>query len=273
MTIDEMREKKRELGYTYEQLSELSGVPLGTVQKIFSGHTKSPRYDTIRALEKVLGDYDEYQWEMREQNIKYAVESGQKGIPGSHKKQGEYTLEDYYALPDDRRVELIDGVIYDMTAPSFVHQQVCGLITGSIQQYIFRKGSKCVVSQAPTDVWLDMDDKTMVQPDVLVICDRDKLEIKRTKGAPDFVVEVLSPSTRGKDMRIKTGKYMNAGVREYWLVDLKHRRVIIHDFEQDDLVSVFTFEEKVPIMITGGELQIDLPEIKAYLDDLFGDSW
>ena len=102
MTVSEMRKRKKDLGYTNEKISELSGVPLGTVQKIFAGVTDSPRYDTLQALEKIFVK----EWGMLMESVTaYQV-----------KRQGEYTLEDYYALPDERRVELIDGVIYDMSA-------------------------------------------------------------------------------------------------------------------------------------------------------------
>ena len=105
MTVEEMRMKKKELGYTNEKISELSGVPVGTVQKIFAGVTSTPRYDTLMALEYI---FDERNNHVSESVTPYQV-----------RKQGEYTLEDYYALPDERRIELIDGVIYDMSSPIF----------------------------------------------------------------------------------------------------------------------------------------------------------
>ena len=108
MTIQEMLKRKTELGYTYAQLSELSGVPVGTIQKIFSGVTSSPRYETLRALEQVLKEPENSY--LCEEQVAYKV-----------KKQGEYTLEDYYKIPDERRVELIDGVIYDMSSPTSAH--------------------------------------------------------------------------------------------------------------------------------------------------------
>ena len=105
MTLEEMKKRKKELGYTNEQISELSGVPLGTVQKVLSGVTETPRYDTLHALENVLGKKE------RPFNEAMMVRESAPYYVG--KKQGEYTLEDYYALPDEQRVELIDGVFYD----------------------------------------------------------------------------------------------------------------------------------------------------------------
>ena len=126
MTIQEMNERKKELGYSYERLAELSGVPVGTVQKVLGGITKSPRYDTLYALERVLSPYQPMM--VRESVAVYG-----------EKRQGEYTVEDYFALPDERRVELIDGVIYDMASPNLVHQTIAGEIYAKIREYIRKK--------------------------------------------------------------------------------------------------------------------------------------
>ena len=262
MKITEMLERKKELGYTAKQIAELSGVPLGTVQKIFSGHTKAPRYETLRALEAVLTPAGESAL-IREEAFAY-----------EEKKQGEYTLEDYYALPEERRVELIDGVIYDMTAPTQQHQVITGFLHAELWNYVIRKKGRCVVNIAPTDVHLDTaDNKTMVQPDVLVTCDREKVTIPRIEGAPDLVIEVLSPSTRRKDISIKVEKYAQTGVRELWLVDSRDRRIVVYDFEHDDIVGMYTFEDRIPVMIFGGDLEIDFTQITNYLNDLLGDAW
>ena len=131
MTLEEMKKIKQERGYSLAQLSNYSGVPLGTLQKIFSGETETPRYATRKALENVLSD-EKYEYEREEQ----MVEESTVYEAARPKKQGEYTLEDYYTLPDDRRVELIDGVIYDMSAPTFVHQHISGVIYNTIRKFI-----------------------------------------------------------------------------------------------------------------------------------------
>ena len=123
MTIEEMLERKKELGYSYEKIAELSGVPLGTVQKVLGGITKVPRYDTKLALSRVL--QPEAALQVSETAHAYGV-----------KRQGEYTLEDYYALPDDIRAELIDGVLYDMSAPQVIHQMIAGRLTLRLAQYM-----------------------------------------------------------------------------------------------------------------------------------------
>ena len=273
--------------YSYERISDLSGVPLGTVQKIFSGQTKSPRYGTLRALEKMflevtgenrregsLADTrDRLPADGQGTTIYKAGASRDKYDGWRGKKQGEFTLEDYYALPDDQRAELIDGVIYDMTAPTTAHQQIILYLGSKIREHILTHKGKCVTSIAPTDVRLDMDDRTMVQPDILVVCERDQVIARRIEGAPDLVIEILSPSTRRKDLHIKAGKYARAGVRELWLVDPRDRRVIIYGFEDGDSTGLYSLRDKVPVSIFGGELVIDFSEISGYLDELLGDTW
>ncbi len=256
MTISQLLYYKQQKGYSLDKLSELSGVSKGTIQKIFSGKTKSPRYETLKALEEVL----------RPEAVAYdcePVESGQveESALAYGKKQGEYTLEDYYSLPDERRVELIDGVIYDMTAPYTTHQYAVGDLYTQITNFIKKKGGSCMPFVSPIDVQLDCDNKTMVQPDVLILCDRSKLLRRCIMGAPDFVIEILSPSTKRKDAHLKLHKYRNAGVREYWMVDLERERVLVYFFEQDELPTMYGGDMEIPVGIFGGELKLDMKDM------------
>ena len=282
MTITEMNERKRELGYTDARISELSGVPLSTVRKVLGGITKAPRYDTIKALEKVLGKetagsgYNSRISDNETTAFSYdscmtsGAPQGVREVQPAYstKKQGEYTLEDYLAIPDERRVELIDGVIYDMSSPLGHHQIIAGQIYFHLVSYISGKGGPCIPFIAPIDVQLDCDDKTIVQPDILILCDRSKYTPQRIVGAPDFVVEVLSKSTREKDMFLKLNKYRSAGVREYWMVDPDKKTVIAYHFENDDDLSVYTFRDKVPVGIYGGDCVIDFAPIDDYVSEL-----
>ncbi|MBO4394975.1 MAG: Uma2 family endonuclease [Eubacterium sp.] len=187
--------------------------------------------------------------------------------PHYYDRQGTYTIDDYLALPDDRRAELIDGVIYDMAAPTNLHQLITAEIHFQIMNYIRKKGGDCIPIISPSDVRLDGidDDRTMIQPDVYIVCDRDKVDKKRTNGAPDFVLEVLSPSTRKKDMTKKLQKYSDAGVREYWIIDPDDGRVITYDLEHDCRVAIYTFHDKVPVMIYDGDLEIDFPAMPDFI--------
>ncbi|MCC8101269.1 MAG: Uma2 family endonuclease [Clostridiales bacterium] len=187
---------------------------------------------------------------VKEASLKYAL-----------KRQGEYTLEDYYALPDDQRIELIDGVIYDMAAPNMAHQTAATAITVQLNNYINSRGGKCFAYSAPVDVQLDCDDRTMVQPDVLVVCERDKIIKRCVYGAPDMVVEILSPSSERKDLTIKLAKYIGAGVREYWVIDLRLEKVIVYDIEHECRTSIYGMSKHIPVQIFGGDCQISFDGI------------
>lgn len=129
------------------------------------------------------------------------------------KEQGEYTIEDYRKLPEDESAELIDGTIYDMVAPLSVHQLLASKIYSSLVGYIEKNQGACIPMFAPVDVQLDQDDKTMVQPDLMIVCDRKKLTRQGVFGAPDFIIEILSESTRKKDSYLKLMKYQKAGAK------------------------------------------------------------
>lgn len=249
MTIEEMKKKKQEKGYTYAQIAELSGVPLGTVQKIFSGETSSPRYDTLAALEEFFRE----PFTVREAAPYY--------VPS----KGKYTVEDYYALPDDQRVELIDGEFYDMTAPTPLHQRVGGEIYRQIANFIADNDGECLPFYAPIDVQLDCDDKTMIQPDVIILCDSDKIKKWGIYGAPDFVLEVISPSTKRKDYTKKLAKYEKAGVREYWILDPYQQKLLVYFFESDACPVIHGLDAPVPVGIYNGELEIIFDRIFKWI--------
>ena len=265
MTIDEMKEKKRELGLTNEMISSASGVPLSTVQKVFGGVTSSPRRLTLSAIEKALQSagenksfYDRHSTSSERQMLHEP--SGNYNVIRKDKK---YTLDDYYALPDERRVELIDGVIYDMAAPSAIHQRILGDLYVLFRECADKYGMPCEVFLSPFDVHLDKDNYTMVQPDLLAVCGETDEEIEtRYEGAPDLVVEILSPSSRLKDQVLKLYKYHNAGVREYWIVDPKFRTVTVHCFENEDYApQVYKFESQIPVGISQGKCTIDFSRV------------
>lgn len=257
MTIEEMRARKKELGYSYEKIAELAELPLGTVQKVLGGITKSPRYETLHALEGVFSE--KASGALKEAEAAYHAE----------KRQGEYTMKDYLALPEEKRVELIDGVFYDMSSPSNIHQLISGEIFRYFSDYIRENKGKCIPAYAPLDVQLDCDDKTIVQPDVLIVCDRDKFQGGRVYGAPDLIVEILSPSTKKKDAYTKLMKYAQAGVREYWMVDPNRKTVIVYELEHDEPPVVYGFKDAVPVRIFDGACEVDFAGIYEYVSFLY----
>ena len=232
-------------GYSVADLSEITGIPEKTLERILSGEEKCVDYQILLKLERALG---EETWYVCERQPVY----------GEARK---HTLEDYYALPEERRVELIDGEFYDMAAPSLKHQTMLLEIAIMIKQYIRNNSGKCQVFIAPCDVQLDCDRYTMVQPDIMIICDPKKITDRCVVGAPDFVLEVLSPTTRKKDITIKLKKYEAAGVREYWMVDLEKEHVIVYYFEKSSYPIIYGIRDRVSVGIYEGKLVIDFAEI------------
>lgn len=329
MTLEEMKNKKTELGLTNEMISQSSGIPLSTIQKIMSGATKAPRRVTLEAIETVLLSEEQKKersvarsvsgktgfsyehpkerpaYAVREamptyntlHNVEsdkpYAVENNQSyatksslqyAVDGkkpyaainkssSHapqtqteKKNGAYTLDDYYALPDERRVELIDGVFYDMAAPAVIHQKILGELFVLFRECADACEDECEVFVAPCDVRLDCDNKTMVQPDIFLICHPYDLGAKALDGAPDLTLEILSPATRAKDMLLKLHKYQNAGVKEYWIVDPDHDTVLVYDLRSDDYYpEKYDFDSVIPIHISEGKCSIDFSRVSSAL--------
>lgn len=170
-----------------------------------------------------------------------------------------YTIDDIYNLPDGQRAELIDGELYMMAAPDTKHQRLVMELSFRIRDFIGRKKGSCEVFPAPFAVFLNADDDIYLEPDISVICDRDKLTDEGCKGAPDWITEVVSPSSRPIDYNKKLFKYRTAGVREYWIVDPEKNRIMLYDFENDS-VAEYTFSDKVKAGIYE-DLVIDFSEI------------
>ena len=275
MTIEEMRQRKRELGYTNQMIAERSGIPLSTVQKVFAGATSSPRRETIEALGRALEKDKSAVYEdpvTSDRMVNETSEAYNVNAEDGNSSEAEnrlYTLEDYLRLPDDQRVELIDGVFYDMAAPTTIHQGVAGFLHKKFLDFVMANKGPCFPFISPVDVQLDCDDKTVVQPDVLVVCDRTKYKNGRVFGAPDLVVEVLSPSTRRKDMQLKMYKYAGAGVREYWMVDPEKKLVVQYDLEHLGIPAIYNFQSVIPVLIWDSACRIDLGE----MDETIGFLW
>lgn len=164
-------------------------------------------------------------------------------------QEKNYTIEDIYALPDGQRAELIDGVIYDMTPPNRMHQELVSQFTKTIGQYIDKNNGLCKVYPAPFAVFLNKDDKNYVEPDISVICDKNKLDDRGCNGAPDFIIEVVSPSSRKMDYSNKMTLYSNSGVREYWIVDPEKERTTVYRYEEDAAPTIVPFTQSITVGI------------------------
>ena len=172
-----------------------------------------------------------------------------------------YTYEDYCSWDDDKRWELIDGFPYAMSAPNRKHQEISGNIFSLLHNFL--KGNPCKVYAAPFDVRLNADtyDDTVVQPDLLVVCDKSKLNNKGCTGAPDMVIEILSPSTAMLDRFLKFNQYLRAGIKEYWIVDPDSRTVSVYILKNGEYVAhAYGNGEPIPVHVLKG-CTIDMQEV------------
>ncbi len=160
-----------------------------------------------------------------------------------------YTEEDYYNTPENVRAELIDGQLYDLAAPSRIHQTISGELHTIINNHIKSQKGKCRVYTAPFAVKLLEDENTIVEPDISVICNPDRLTDRGCDGAPDWIIEIVSPSTERIDYGIKLFKYRTAGVREYWIVNPSTRTVNVYDLEHGEKTRQYSFNDMIPVCI------------------------
>lgn len=160
-----------------------------------------------------------------------------------------FTIEDIYVLPDGQRAELIDGKMYMMAPPNTIHQRILMNLSGEIREYIREKQGSCEVFPAPFAVFLYADDKNYVEPDISVICDKTKLDDRGCNGAPDWIIEITSPSNPHMDYDIKLFKYRTAGVREYWIVNPRKETVMVYDLENGEKSDQYDFDDIIPVCI------------------------
>ncbi len=167
-------------------------------------------------------------------------------------KEHLYTVDDIYNLPDGQRAELIDGQIYNMAPPSRKHQDILSFLHLAIGNYINQNGGNCKIYPAPFAVFLGKDQYTYVEPDISVICDPDKLNDRGCNGAPDWIIEIVSPGSKSMDYYTKLTLYRTAGVREYWIVDPQRQVILVYDMEHGEGPVIRSFNDSISVMIYPG---------------------
>ena len=194
---------------------------------------------------------------------------------------GIYSYADYLTWRFEQALEVIRGKIWPMSAPSRTHQKLSWQLSGTFFNYF--KNHRCEAYAAPFDVRLydrrkslkaDKEIYTVVQPDLCVICDLEKLDERGCLGAPDLIVEILSPGNSAKEMRTKRDLYAESGVREYWVVDPAHETITRFNLEGDDTYGrplIFVSDEPMPSVIFP-DFILPLGELFPVTDPLEGQS-
>lgn len=168
-------------------------------------------------------------------------------------KEQIYTSKDYWNLPEGERAELINGKFYAMSPPSRIHQKLSTKLCSVLDSYITSRKGECEVYHAPFAVNLDAEDKNWVEPDVSVICDKNKLTDSGCLGAPDLIIEVVSPSSRKMDYVLKNALYEQAGVKEYWIVDPLKKAATVFRYQEDtSFMTFYPFDTPIPVGIFDG---------------------
>lgn len=178
-----------------------------------------------------------------------------------------YTVNDILNMPDGERAELINNQIYNMAPPSRVHQKYVTFFTKVISNHIDKNDGQCEIYPAPFGVFIDDGDssvekyKNYVEPDISVICDKGKLKDDGCHGAPDWIIEIVSPSSRRLDYYQKLALYQKNGVREYWIIDPDKEVAVVYVLENDTPPTVYRILDKIKVSIYS-DLQIDLSQIQ-----------
>lgn len=258
MTREELIRRKKGKALTVKELSRLSGVPVGTINKIITGETEKPRPDTMKALEAVL--LPKYDW-----SISASERLAEPGSDGLSFRQNEYTVYDLEHLPSGMRAELTDGRLYIMEAPSICHQKAAEFIRDRVESHIREKGGKCLTVLSP-GVREEENEKDFFIPDFAVVCDPGKVKGAYIVGAPDFILEVVSPSSARRDKLTKADRYERMGVREYWILDTLHRQLITYDYQGEVTLRVQGLSGKTGLSLFGGRPEIDLDELRKIIE-------
>lgn len=176
-------------------------------------------------------------------------------------KEQTYTIDDIYSLPEGERAELIDGQIYYMAPPSRKHQDILSFLHATIYNHIARNKGECKVYPAPFAVFLSADNSKYLEPDISVVCDRNKLNDQGCNGAPDWIIEIVSPSSRPMDYYTKLSLYRSAGVREYWIVDPMKQTILVYDMECAAAPAIYSITDIVKVNIYD-DLEIDFSKLQ-----------
>jgi len=292
VNIENIRNRKKDLKLTTSELAYLAEVPTSTVSKIMTGETKNPSYFTIEKIENALDkvemqlrieayihelakyiavhpnevfDHSEFERIYREK-----FNLGETSIPSATsqelytfikgnlalKKESKVSISVLHKENTDRWTELLDGVVIRNETPNRRHQEIVQALGFEFRCFIRENNGNCKVYDAGINVQIDEDEFSNLIPDIALVCDDSKLTEFGIWGAPDLVIEVVSPSSRKNDYRKKLYKYMNAGVREYWIVDPEKEKITVYLDGEPMMAYVYGFGDEIPVFIYDNALKL-----------------
>lgn len=255
MNIQDLKQLREATQMTNAEIAELSSIPIEVVDKIFSGEIEEPKYATLLAIEQVLVRkekipfyYDTFRQEpclIRDESVAYKYNAR------------KYTMKDIEQLSEGMMVELINGKLHFITAPSRMHQFLVTNILVRMFNHIKEKQGNCHVYPAPLGVCLLEEDETFVLPDIVLVCKKDVLTDAGCEGAPDLLVEIVSPGNASHDYITKLAKYKQIGVREYWIVDPLQKKVSLVNYEDSEESGEYSYKDVIrSCVLEGFEIRI-----------------
>ena len=202
-----------------------------------------------------------FPYETSAQKRRYHMEVVREDFPGMASGRGPHTVEAVLTRPEGQRVELFDGEMAARAFPTATHQGIIGCLFTEIAVYLRAKEEHCRIMMSPFAVFLKDDGRNYLEPDITVVCDAERLDEEGCHGAPDWVIEVVSPTSRALDYGKKLGAYIDAGVREYWIVDSEKKVIVTYYLEQPDIPVIHHFGDIVKPSIYN-DLAIDTSRLE-----------
>ncbi len=287
--LAELKNRKKELKMTTAELADRADLPVSTVSKIMTGETKNPSYVTIETIERVLAheemcrrvyayfkllreyldkhpdetvDQIEFEKKFRRENdVSFSKDSGELTNGNLAIDKERLNVEFLHEIDEDKQIELINGHLIYNEAPNLKHQMIVQNVGRIIDDFIRFNNGKCRMFNVGVNLYFDEDDNSLLIPDVVVLCDDIKLSESGIIGPPDWIIEVVSRSTRRVDYNEKMHKYMGAGVREYWIVDPEKERVTTYIEGEPMMAYVYSFDDEIPVYIYDGNLSICINDV------------
>ena len=291
--IKNLKKRKKALGLTTAKLAYLAELPVGTVSKIMTGETRNPSYLTIEKLDNVLtheemifriNAYREYltrylkehgaeDFDQKLVEKKYRQEHNLSNAPipfAVPKKENDdignlaiakdmrLDISFFHEIGEDKLLEIIDGKLIINEAPSLKHQMLVQNVGKVIDRFIDGNKGSCRMFNVGVNVYPDEDNYSALIPDIVVICDPDRIKDDGIYGSPDWIIEITSPSTRHRDYNEKMHKYMGSGVREYWIVDLEKEKVTTYIEGEPMMAYIYSFDDDIPVYIYEGKLKLNI---------------
>lgn len=328
MNIEKLRQLKKDAGYTNKMISEESGVPLGTVQKIFSGETQTPRFKTLKAIENILVSASGYEAELQMaaakmqmgfvQEQKATGNENMKELKMSIREKGGRDVVADSVLKDEHNVDVEKGLDTNSDVSSdddvdterdeekissdssneqdekdtsytiaelnsvkhnnVLHELMAGDIIFQIRQFLKEKGIVAYFTGKSIKVEMSLvtDDQTantqepfVCFPDVSMTLDKNSVDKDRICGTPDLIVEIMDSETRSKQLASRPDSFKNAGVKEYWMIDIDAKNIMAYAFEEQALPTMYGFSGRVPVRTAGAECEVNFAQLYGYVGFLF----